>query len=177
MPVILRALPFFAVPSAVTAGTDVVAVRPYQIVIWVSVAAQKLPGLPPNARRFPAVLDIGHSHNFSIRDHHLRAWAGVATESLSVLRQARVNRVTVPLYGADVWIHPNDPDDRDRATAARPYRLDLSGGIAVYPPDTLGEPRLPLLGLRALVLNDLHLTIDGRRRRVALRTTRRFWPF
>jgi hypothetical protein len=34
-----------------------------------------------------------------------------------------------------------------------------------------------LLGLRALRRAQLHLSIDGRRQRVRLRTTRRFWFF
>ena len=41
-------------------------------------------------------------------------------------------------------------------------------GIVVYP-DELG-PRLPVLGLRALAANGLHLTVDGDERQVWLRT-------
>jgi hypothetical protein len=178
MPAILRQLPIAEAPSALVVGPgDVIAVHSYQVIVWVSVTARKANTLPPGAPRFPAILDPGHSHNFSIQDHHLQRWGRIAASSLRLIRQTRINRVTVPLLAAHVWIHPNRPGQRDRFTDAPPFRLDLARGIAVYPLDTAGGPRLPLLGLRALVENDLHLTIDGKNRRVALRTARRFWPF
>jgi hypothetical protein len=177
MPAILRDLPFSVQPSTLVAGDDVVVVRPYQIVLWVSVVSHRFQELPPNAVRLPAILDTGLSHNFSIQSSQLQSWSRIPSDSLRVLRRARINRVDVPLYGADLWIHPNRPGERDRFTDARPFRLTLAQGIAVYPADTPGEPRLPLLGLRALVKNNLHLTIDGKNRRVGLRTARRFWLF
>lgn len=55
---------------------------------------------------------------------------------------------------------------------ASPYCLELPRGIAVYP--TEGEfPRLPLLGLRALISNRLHLAVDGGRGEAWLRS--RHW--
>jgi hypothetical protein len=50
-----------------------------------------------------------------------------------------------------------------------PFRLRLKEGIGVYPDDD-NPARLPILGLRALVRNDLTLTIDGRRREVTLKS-------
>jgi hypothetical protein len=133
--------------------------------------------LTPNAARFPALLDTGYSHNFSIREAHLLRWGRVSRHELAVIHRARINRVPVPLLAGAVWVHPNRPGERDRFSRAPAVRLELSSGIAVYPPDTPGEPRLPLLGLRALAVNGLHLAIDGKRRRVALRTARRFGWF
>jgi hypothetical protein len=77
----------------------------------------------------------------------------------------------------DVWLHPNVPGKRDRAADGEPFRLALDTGIAVYPPTMSSVPRLPLLGLRALRLARLHLTIDCDRCSVTLRTARRFWFF
>ena len=45
-----------------------------------------------------------------------------------------------------------------------PVSLKLEEGIAIYP-DDIG-PRLPVLGLRALSRNRLHLAIDPERMRV-----------
>jgi hypothetical protein len=178
MSAIWRSLPFFANPTVAAVATgEVVTIRPFQIVVWVSITPHRWRALPPTAGRFPAVLDTGHSHNFSIRRGHLESWARVATESLRHPAHVRVNRVRIPLLAANVWLHPNQSGQRDRFADTLPFRLDLSPGIAVYPPGTPGEPRLPLLGLRGLVQNDLHLTIDGKNRRVALRTARRFWLF
>jgi hypothetical protein len=75
----------------------------------------------------------------------------------------------VPLYGANVWIHPNRPGKRDEFCGESPFLLRLEQGISVYP-DSLAFPRLPLLGLRALVRNRLHLTVDPERCMVNLRT-------
>jgi hypothetical protein len=177
MPVILRQLPFSDRPSTSVVGGALVAVRPFQIVVWVSLTDQQATELPANTPKFPAILDPGFSHNFAIPSRHLYAWTGIPAQTLPVLQRARINRTPVLMYAADVWVHPNRPGERDRFTPARPLRLNMAGGIAVYPPDTPGEPRLPLLGLRALALNNLHLTIDGQNRRVTLRTARRLWPF
>ncbi len=174
---ILRQLPFFTEPTLVTAGGDPVTVRPYQIVMWVSVTLPDQEDLSAAAARFPAILDTGHSHNFSIQRSHLSRWARIDPTLFPVLRPTRINGVPVPLVSAAVWIHPNRPGQRDSFTGGAPFRLQMPRGIAVYPPDTPGAPRLPLLGLRALVLNNLRLTMDGPGRWVALRTRWRLWPF
>jgi hypothetical protein len=75
-----------------------------------------------------------------------------------------------------LWIHPNEPGQRDRFANRVLHRLDLLSGIAVYPRE-FGFPPLPLLGLRALVTNNLVLTIHGTRREVNLRTVRKWWPW
>ena len=46
----------------------------------------------------------------------------------------------------------------------------LEEGIATYPADGSDYPRLPLLGLRAILKNRLKLTIDGKRKHVSLRS-------
>jgi hypothetical protein len=51
-----------------------------------------------------------------------------------------------------------------------PFLVKLDRGVTVYP-DEAQFPRLPLLGLRALVRNRLHLTLDAERCVVHLRTS------
>ena len=46
--------------------------------------------------------------------------------------------------------------------------LRLAKGVIVYPADGSNHPRLPLLGLRAIMDNNLKLTIDGKRDHVSL---------
>jgi hypothetical protein len=48
--------------------------------------------------------------------------------------------------------------------------LTLEEGIAIYPSDGSKYPRLPLLGLRAIIKNKLKLVIDGKRQQVSLRS-------
>jgi hypothetical protein len=54
----------------------------------------------------------------------------------------------------------------------RPFPLQLPEGIAVYPSDESNYPRLPLLGLRAIIKNELKVVIDGKRQHVSLRSPR-----
>jgi hypothetical protein len=52
-----------------------VAIKRYQIVVWVSLAYQGQRLLPPSAARFPTILDTGTTHDFIIKEEHLRDWA------------------------------------------------------------------------------------------------------
>ena len=47
-----------------------------------------------------AVLDSGHTHNFSIRADLLSRWAGIQAETLADLGSILVNRAEVPLRAA-----------------------------------------------------------------------------
>ncbi len=71
MPTILRQFPFFETHTTALAPGGSVTVRPYQIVVWVSLHPMGRPDLPPDAPRFPAILDSGHSHNFRTPDIRL----------------------------------------------------------------------------------------------------------
>src|SRR4051812_21065027 len=92
---ILDRLPFFAHPSLLTFPGGVVEIRAFQIIIWLRIH-QKL---------FPAVLDTGHSHNFSIPERLLKSWAGV--DSLPEIGRIEVNRQTMSQFDAPLWIHAN----------------------------------------------------------------------
>src|SRR5262249_2520938 len=145
---------------------ELVPVRPYQIVVWVSLGIQDV--LDKDAMRFPAVLDSGHTHNFSIRADLLSRWAGLQAEALGDLGSILVNRAQVPLRPAHLWVHRNQHGSEE--LLPRPFRLSIPQGIAVYPVGTAASPRLPLLGLRSLVRSKLRLTIDGDKMRVSLRS-------
>jgi hypothetical protein len=71
MPRILHHLPFFEEPSFVTIPGGRVVVKAFQVAVWVSVTERMVPSLPPGTPRFPAVLDIGLSHNFALREEEL----------------------------------------------------------------------------------------------------------
>jgi hypothetical protein len=77
-----------------------------------------------------------------------------------------VNGQEVPLVSAHVWIHRNRPGTNQ--LQPRPYKLEATEGIAVYPDGMNGAPRLPLLGLRSIVASKLRLTINGKDREVSL---------
>jgi hypothetical protein len=152
---VLRQLPFHDSAAAVTVAGERVPVRAFQILVWVTLGAEETLGDDPAL--FPAILDTGHSHNFSIQEQQLITWARCRPQDLRKRGVILVNRQQVPLWSAHLWIHRNRPGTSD--LLPRPVRLDLPEGISVYPADASGTPRLPLLGLRALMRNRLKLTV------------------
>ncbi len=152
---VLRRLPFFEMPTTVDVAGQSVAVRAYQIIVWVSLSNEDL--LASDAPRFPAILDVGHSHNFSIQESQLERWADIPSARLASRGSIYVNRRLVPLYTASVWVHRNRPGTLE--VLPKPIRLHLPEGISVYPDGAPDAPRLPLLGLRGLMRNKLRLVI------------------
>jgi hypothetical protein len=177
MPTILDRVPIPEKDDVTYVGTEMVRVKAYEILVWVSLTPKHPPSdWQPGTRRFPAVLDSAHTHNFSLQAQHLTRWSGLTPQRLRPLGRLRKAGLESPLYAANVWIYFNQPGERDALRECPPYRLELPRGIAVHP-DESSFPRVPVLGLRALITNRLHLTVDGEHRFASLRTPRRFWLF
>jgi hypothetical protein len=164
---ILDRFPYSSEATFVSAPGGRVEVKPYQIVVVISVSLQALLEWDPHAPRFPAILDTGNNHNLSISRGHLVRWAGLQPEALRIIGAVRERQQRIPLHAASVWLHKNRPTERAMSDQ-EPQPLNLQEGIAVYSDDF--GPRLPVLGLRALTQNQLHLAIDPERMRVNLRT-------
>jgi hypothetical protein len=173
---ILRHLPFFAEDTIAFVGEEMVRVKAYEIIVWVSLGPRGiLEG--QSLARFPAILDIAHTRNFSIQQDQLARWTRLSLSQLPIVGAVRQQGRRLPLHAANLWLHPNKPGQRDQWANRPPYRLRLPEGLAIYP---AGEqfPRLPLLGLRLIARNKLRLTVDGERQRVSLRPPRpSWWPF
>jgi hypothetical protein len=169
MTAVLRNLPYRGEAGEVSLGLERIPILPYQIIVWVSVTTRTVLTLPPSAPRIPAILDTGHSHNFSIQERHLAEWARLSPPLLPQRGTIIVTKQEIPLYFAAVWIHPNRPGYRDEFADRPPHRLELREGIAIHPAGS-EFPRLPLVGLRALCRNKLHLVLDPQREVVHLRT-------
>jgi hypothetical protein len=142
-------------------------IRPFQIIVQLSISG--IWEWDAGAPIIPAVLDTGNNHNFSIQEHHLIRWAGVHPHSLPFLGALREGGRAPVLRFANVWIHRNDSGAR-HLRGGEPFLLAVKEGIAIYPDDGSNYPRLPLLGLRAIIKNNLKLSIDGKRRQVSLRS-------
>jgi len=151
VPHVLRQLPFFREPTQVRIPGGPVSVKAYQIIVWISVTESTQSELAPTTPRLPAILDTGHTHNFSIREDQLMQWARVNPRLLPPLRRIRVSGQQVTLFEANIWLHPNRYGMRDEFAQGFPHSLELSGGIAVFPDTTPIAPRLPLVGVRSLV--------------------------
>jgi hypothetical protein len=62
---ILSRLPFFEERSEVSTPDGILEVKPYQIIVMVSITARSVTELDPGAPRIPAILDTGHNHNLA----------------------------------------------------------------------------------------------------------------
>jgi hypothetical protein len=147
--------PFFDAETFVETSSGPVYVRAHQIVLWVSLRVRG--AISP---RFPTVLDTGHSHNFSIREEDLRAWTGIAPETLRLVGSIRMNNRLVMLRDAELVLYRNAPGKRDDVQG-EPHLLEMSQGIVIHRVADPFAPRLPVLGVRALVRNRLTLVIEG----------------
>jgi hypothetical protein len=163
MSLILDRCPFYEQATEVESPSGPILIRSYQIVAWVGLSVGGTLSPP-----FPAVLDTGHSYNFSITAEHLELWVGQHIDEIKTIGHARVNKQLVELKGAAVAVYPNTPGRRDVLRGKPPCLLMLPEGIAVHPATDPFVPRLPLLGVRALVKNRLRIVIDGDRKEVSL---------
>jgi len=164
---ILSRLPFSEAHSEVSTPDGIAEVKPYQIIVMVSITARKVTELDPGVPRIPAILDGGLNHNLAIRREQLDRWVRLRESKRG---QIRAGDVRLPLVPANIWIHPNQPGTRE-ASGRPPFMLEVKEGIAVYPPEVTNPARLPTLGLRGIVRNGLKLVIDGKRREVTLKTS------
>jgi hypothetical protein len=166
---ILRRLPFFDdATSLQIPGGPVVSIKHDQIVAWVSVTLPGLTAPSMSEPRFPALLDTGFNDTFLLQEEHLMAWSGHSPGDFHALAALSVYGTQAPLLDADVWLHRNEPGERDVLAPGSPFRLELEFGIAVCPRG-MGRPRLPLLGVKALRENDLTMLLSTARRRLTVR--------
>ncbi len=175
MPRLLDRSPFSEDPSEVVVRDERLRVRADQIIVWVTLTLKRVTSPNPTSVPFPAILDTGHSHTFSIQERHLVDWAGLRPEVLAVVGAVRDRGQRILLRAANIWCHPNERGVRDRLAERPPHLVAAPRGIAVYPGAEF--PRLPILGLRAIAENELVLKVNGRRRDATLRTPIRWWPF
>lgn len=161
MPAIIRRSPFSDQRTEAQAPTGPVLVRSFQVIVWVSLVIRD-----EFSPRFPTILDTGHSHNFSINAQHLQDWAQREPQELKQLGIALVNQQPVTLRQCPLALWRNVPGQRDLLKLANPEILQLPDGIAVHESANPYAPRLPLLGMRALVRNRLRVVIDGSRMRM-----------
>ena len=151
--------------SKLTIRNEVVEVKAFQIIVWVSIGSDVHSVWDPRFPKLPAILDTGNNHNFALTRNHLVRWAGVQPASLPKLKRVRESGRRGQLHSAALWLH----------TDGDPCLLDIDEGVAVLDDDW---PRLPILGLRALTNSKLQTFIYGDTKQVLIRTRPKwYWPF
>jgi hypothetical protein len=141
-----------------------------QIVFWASLTPVGQGALVAAAPRFPVVIDTGFNDTLLISEAQLRHWARLDPANLTlsaVFLQISGGHLLLR-YEVDLFVHPNLPGERDQFAATQAERLELPDGLAVWPMHVPGGRRLPLLGVRALAVAGLRLSINGARRLVSI---------
>ncbi len=150
---IIDRLPISERPHILSVGEDVVQVYRNQIIVWLSI--------DDALRPFPAVLDTGHGHNLSLSETQLARWS---VAMLLRIGELQMDQRRVVQYAAEVRLHCNVRGKTELKGDS--YPLEMPQGITVLPEGD--APRLPLIGLRAIVANKLRLLIDGKKREVSV---------
>ncbi len=124
---ILDRLPIGDEPETLLVGTEAVTIKRFQIFVWTSMNA---------SHPFPAILDSGHSHNFSITESQLVHWAGLPSRQLKLIGATRLKGEKLWQLQADVRLHRNQPGNwarvrsRSRWTkASRWHREELTQSV------------------------------------------------
>jgi hypothetical protein len=130
---ILDRLPYATEHVTEAVRSESVRVRPFQIIVRISVSPLTMPGWDPRAPHFPAILDTGNNHNFAIRRDHLIRWAGLQPDVLRVLGAMRERDQRLPLHAAGLWLHRNVSGERRTRDDREPYLLEVAEGITRLP--------------------------------------------
>jgi hypothetical protein len=137
--------------------------RPPKIVVGLSLTLlSERDSLPPGVVTLPAILDTGFNRTLEIDEWHLIHWAGLHKEHLSIIARDKLrDGRKYDLCKATLWLHRTSYEG-PQMPRARP-RMLLAGSTQVRVMATTEKPnpRLPLLGLNALIENHLQVRIDG----------------
>lgn len=127
-------------PTTASSPTGPVRTKAYQFAVPIRLVVGQ-----SRSVLFPALFDPGTNHNLAIRQQQLHDWTGMMLRKLS---DVKINGVVVPVAVADIEL--------DGAILSNP------DGIIVYPDNIPFAPRLPVLGLRTLVRNNVEIVIRGK---------------
>ena len=92
-------------PTSLVVRGEEFRVKPYQIIVWVSLAIQQIVEWDERIPKIPAILDTGFNGGLAISRFHLSHWAGIAPESL----------------GAEIGPIPNQESSMIRGFPARVF--------------------------------------------------------
>jgi hypothetical protein len=137
--------------------------RPPKIIVGISLTLlDERSALPQGVMTLPAILDTGFNRILEIDEGHLVRWAGLRKEHLDPIEKDKVHEGRkYDLCRANIWLHRTPYEGPRRPPAGSPILLRRSRQVRVMALMGKPNPRLPLLGLMALVENHLQVFIDG----------------
>lgn len=143
-------------------GNQYLTAKPYQTIVTVSLQVRN--SLSP---AFPAILDTGHNHNFSISEDQLRTWAKIDPTTLAPAGRLGFEGKMVILRAADVVLYCNQKGSYDLSGRSYKFPFENDRGISVH---EIPIARWPILGIRGILRRKLVLTFDGDQSSVSLET-------
>jgi hypothetical protein len=164
-----------------------------QIVVGISISDDSEPYFREDLPIIPAILDTGFNKTFSIHQFFLEQSAHIAKDYLAVDNPADGSETTYQDHPYDtcyatLWLHrsPFAPN-ATRTPARRPLRLGKSNRIFVFKYKQNQNhrnvniddiyPRMPLLGMQALMANKLRHFVDGERSSFRISRSFRSWLY
>jgi hypothetical protein len=137
--------------------------RPPKIIVGVSLTPiSEGKSFPQDAITLPVILDTGFNRTLEIDESHLIKWAGLRKEHLvpAADNKSQDGR-KYDLCEANIWLHRTPYEGQQTPRARSPLLLERSSQVRVMAPIGKPNPRLPLLGLTALIRNQLQVAIDA----------------
>lgn len=128
------------IPTTELSPTGPVRIKAYQLAVPIRLVAGQ-----SRSPLFPALFDPGTNHNLAIREQHVRDWTGLWLRKIGAIT---INGIVVPVAAADIELDGKILSNPD--------------GIVLYPDNISFAPRLPVLGLRTLVRNNVEVVIRGK---------------
>jgi hypothetical protein len=136
--------------------------RPPKIIVGISLTLVGESTFPQGAVILPSILDTGFNRTFEIDESHLLRWAGLRKDHLKSIEKNRSqDGRKYDLCEAKIWLHRTPYTGPRMPPVRSPLLLAESRQVRVMSSIGKPDPRLPLLGLMALVENHLQLSIDG----------------
>jgi hypothetical protein len=136
--------------------------RPPKIIIGISLTLVGESTLAQRVITLPAILDTGFNRVLEIDEWHLNHWAGLHREHLVPIEKDKsYEGRKYDLCGARIWLHRTPYTGPRAPRDFPPLLLKNSPQVRVMSPIGKPNPRLPLLGLSALIQNRLRASIDG----------------
>jgi hypothetical protein len=162
--------------------------RPPQLIVGISIGYYGEKRYTDGIPIVPVILDTGLNKQFCISENHLRKIANIPLDRLAYDQRQTIKTYqgwTYKEYWATLWLHRTPYTAGDYMPPRRlPIFLGKSDKIRVFDdklsPETGRQPcypRLPTLGLHALMTNKLRLSVDGERSKFRLSRSVNAWLF
>jgi hypothetical protein len=143
-----------------------------QIFLWATFTADRRTRPTATAPLFPILLDTGLNEPFLMQQRQAETWMtpAVFTTFQTTGSHIQFGQERILAWDIALWVFPNVVGTRTPDPSGNPVHLRIPSGVVLTPPGSAYTKEKPLLGLRAIRVNNLLLRFDGLRGSVSLDT-------